>query len=294
MHLPSSRAVSVFISLVLGFAVSSRGQQDFSSVEIKTTKVSGNVHMLEGAGGNIAVLTGTDGVLIVDTQYAPLASKIETALKNLAPGKLHYIVNTHWHGDHTGGNEILGKGAAIVSHDNVRRRLAEKKEPAVAKSGLPQITHDHGVTLHFNDEVIRVRALSPGHTDGDSLVFFTRANVVHTGDQFINGKFPFVDLGSGGDLAGYIRNVEIALKEIPADAKIIPGHGPLATMADLKRFHEMLLETTAMIREAISEGRTLEQVKARGLPEKWSTWGTGFINSSRWLEITYNALKSSN
>jgi glyoxylase-like metal-dependent hydrolase (beta-lactamase superfamily II) len=276
---------------VLLAAFAAQAQQDFSNVQIKATHVAGNVHMLEGAGGNIGVLTGTDGLLIVDSQFAPLASKIESALREINPGELHYLVNTHWHGDHTGGNEFFGRQAAIVAHENVRRRLAERAEPRVAKEGLPEITHDHGVTLHFNDEVIRVIALPPGHTDGDSLVLFTKANVLHMGDQFFNGRFPFVDVGSGGDVAGYLRNVETALKMVPSGAKIIPGHGPLGTREDLERFHQMLLETTGLVRKAIEEGKTVEQVKQAGLPEKWRDWGTGFINTSRWLEIAYNNLK---
>lgn len=267
-------------------------QQDFASVEIKVTPVAGNVHMLEGAGGNIGVLVGTDGVLMVDNQFAPLAPKIEAVLKRLSPGGLHYVVNTHWHGDHTGGNEHFGRQARIVAHENVRRRLAEKTDPKVAREGLPQVTYDQGVTLHFNDEVIRVVALPPGHTDGDSLVLFTRANVLHMGDQFFNERFPFVDLGSGGNVEGYLRNVARALELAPPGVRIIPGHGRLATVEDLRQFHDMLVETIGIVRRAIAEGKNLDQVKAAGLPEKWNSWGTGFINTSRWLEITYNSLKA--
>ncbi|MBL9135864.1 MAG: MBL fold metallo-hydrolase [Verrucomicrobiales bacterium] len=276
-----------FLPACLGLA-----QGNFDNVTIKTTPVAGDVHMLEGAGGNIGVCIGSDGVLIVDTQFAPLAPKIEAALKRLGDGKLHYVLNTHWHGDHTGGNEFFGKQGTVIAHDNVRRRLTEKTNPAVAPEGLPDITHDQGLTLHFNGETIRVVSLPPGHTDGDCYVYFTKSKVLHLGDQFFNGKFPFIDLGSGGEVAGYVRNVETALKLAPPDAKIIPGHGPLATVDDLRRFRDMLVETTGIVRKAIEAGKTLDQVKEAGLPEKWKDWGTGFINTSRWLEITYNSLKA--
>lgn len=267
-------------------------QGNFDNVTVKTTPVAGDVHMLEGAGGNIGVCIGADGVLIVDTQFAPMAPKIEAALRRLGEGKLQYVLNTHWHGDHTGGNEFFGKHGTVVAHDNVRRRLVEKTNPSVAPEGLPDITHDQGLTLHFNGETIRVISLPPGHTDGDSYVYFVKAKVLHLGDQFFNGKFPFIDLGSGGEVAGYLRNVETALKIAPPDAKIIPGHGPLATVEDLRRFRDMLVETTGIVQKAIDAGKSLEQVKATGLPEKWKEWGTGFINTQRWLEITYNSLKS--
>lgn len=275
------------VSLCL--ATVAAAQQDFSKVEIKTIPVAKNIYMLEGAGGNIGVSVGPDGLLIVDDQFAPLAEKIDAALKKLDPGALRFVLNTHWHGDHTGGNAYFGsRHADIVAHANVRRRLAGKS--GAKKEELPVITFDQSASVHFNGEEIKLLHHGPGHTDGDSIIHFTGANVVHMGDQFFNGRFPYVDLGSGGDVAGYIRTVEAVLARIPPDAKIIPGHGPLATVDDLKRFHEMLLETTGVVKKAIAEGKSLGDVKAAGLPEKWKDWGTGFINTSRWLEISYNSL----
>jgi glyoxylase-like metal-dependent hydrolase (beta-lactamase superfamily II) len=264
-------------------------QRDFSKVEIKATPVAKTVYLLEGAGGNIGVSAGPDGVLIVDDQFAPLAPKIEAALKQLSPGKLKFVLNTHWHGDHVGGNAHFGKDAPVIAHTNVRKRLANQAE--TAKEALPVITFDDSLALHFNGDEIRVLHLPPGHTDGDSVIHFTGANVVHMGDLFFNGQFPFVDLGSGGDVAGYTKDVGEVLKKVPADAKIIPGHGPLATVADLKRFHAMLVETTGLVQQAIATGKTLEQIKAAGVPEPWQAWGTGFISTSRWLETCYNSLK---
>jgi glyoxylase-like metal-dependent hydrolase (beta-lactamase superfamily II) len=266
-------------------------QQDFSKVQIKSTHVAGNVHMLEGAGGNIGVSTGPDGLLIVDDQFAPLAEKIDAALQKLeAGGPLKFVLNTHWHGDHTGGNAFFGRKASIIAHANVRKRLAAKSD--TPKEALPVITQDEGLSVHFNGEEIRMIPLGPGHTDGDSVIHFTKSGVVHMGDQFFNGRFPFIDLGSGGSVEGYAKNVGNVLQTLPDDVKIIPGHGALATKKDLKAFHDMLVETTGIVRKAITEGKSLEQVKAAGLPEKYKEWGTGFINSARYLEIVYNNLKS--
>ena len=263
-------------------------QRDMSNVQIKATAVAGNIHMLEGQGGNIAVSTGPDGVLIVDNQFAPLAEKITAAIEKLDQGPIRFVLNTHWHGDHTGGNAHFGKKASIIAQSNVRKRLAGKSD--TAKEALPVVTFDDTASVHFNGEEIRLIHLGPGHTDGDSIIHFTKSGVVHMGDLFFNGRFPFVDLGSGGDVAGLLKNVEAALQMIPADAKIIPGHGALGTRADLEKYRDMLLDTTGLMKKAIADGKTLADVKAAGLPEKYKDWGTGFINASRWIEISYNSL----
>ncbi len=271
-------------------------QQDFSKVEVKATHVAGAVHMLTGSGGNIGVSVGPDGILIVDDQFAPLAEKIRAALKTLGEGKLKFVLNTHWHGDHTGGNAEFGREAPILAHENVRKRLAaggkvagRAIEPA-PKGALPVITFEDGISVHFNGEEIRMLHLPPGHTDGDSVVLFTGSNVVHMGDLVFAGHFPFVDLDSGGDVEGLANDVEAVLAKAPADAKVISGHGPLSTMEDLRAYHGMLLETTEIVRERIAAGRTLDQAKAEGLPEKWSSWGSAFIPTDRWIEIVYRSL----
>lgn len=280
------------LPLFLGALVTSvpaLAQRDFANVEIRSTPVSKTVHMLEGAGGNIGVSAGPDGVLVVDDQFAPLAEKITAKLKELNPTAPRFVLNTHWHGDHTGGNAHFGsQGANIIASANVRERLAKKSDSQPAE--LPVVTYESGASVHFNGEEIRLIALAPGHTDGDSLVWFTGAKVLHMGDQFFSGKFPFIDLGSGGDVAGYLANVEKALALIPSDTRVIPGHGPLSTVEDLKAFRDMLVETTGVVKKAIAAGKSLEQVKTEGLPEKWKSWGTGFINTSRWLEICFNSL----
>ncbi len=282
------KTTTLLLATLLTTTTLALAQRDFANVEIKTTHVAGNVYMLEGAGGNIGVSVGADGLLIVDDQFLPLAPKIEAALEKLDKGPLKFVLNTHWHGDHTGGNPHFGRKAHIIAHTNVRKRLADKSD--TPKEALPVITFDDSLAVHFNGEEITVLHLPPGHTDGDSVIHFTKSGVVHMGDQFFNGKFPFIDLGNGGDVAGYVQNVGAVLKKLPTGGKIIPGHGPLATREDLEKFHQMLVETTGLVRKAIDEGKTLEQVKAAGLPDKWKDWGTGFINTSRWLEIVFNNL----
>ena len=283
------------LAILLMSATNTPAQQDFSKVEIKATKVSGNIYMLQGSGGNIGVSVGADGILIVDDQFAPLADKIKAALKTLGEGKLKFILNTHYHGDHTGGNVVFGPDAPIIAQTNVRKRLQQPpqgQQPA-PKEALPVITFDQSVSVHFNGEEIRVLHFPHGHTDGDAIIFFTSSNVVHMGDDFFNGMFPFVDIDSGGDVAGYVKNVGDVLGKLPAGAKIIPGHGPLATADDLKKFHDMLVTTTSIVQQKIKAGKTLEQIKTEGLPDEWQSWGEGFIKTDRWIETIYRSFTAS-
>ena len=287
----------LMIVLAISPALSTKAQ-DFSKVEITASKVAGNVHMLQGAGGNIGVSVGPDGILIVDDQFAPLADKIKAALKTLGEGKLKFVLNTHWHGDHTGGNAQFGPEAPIIAHDNVRRRLATEQRielfksttPASPKEALPVITFDKSLSVHFNGEEIKVIHFPQGHTDGDSIIFFTNSNFVHMGDDFFVAKFPFVDLDTGGSVQGLTKNIGEIIPKLAADVKIIPGHGPLATVDDLKQFHNMLKETTAIVQGKMKAGKTMEQIKAEGLPAEWTSWGTGFIKTDVWLEIIYRSL----
>lgn len=272
-------------------------QQDFSKVEIKASKVDGNIYMLQGSGGNIGVSVGSDGILIVDDQFAPLADKIKAALKTLGDGKLKFVLNTHWHGDHTGGNVVFGPDAPIIAHDNVRKRLATEQKsgvfkrttPASPKEALPVITFDQSLSVHFNGEEIRVIHFPHGHTDGDSIIFFTNSNVVHMGDDFFSGRFPFVDLESGGNVEGLTKNIGDVIQKLPTGVKLIPGHGPISTLDDLKQYHRMLLETTALVRQKMGAGKTIEQIKVEGLPEEWKPWGTGFIKTDQWIETIYRS-----
>ncbi len=273
-------------------------QQDFSKVTLKTTHVRGNIYMINGTGGNIGVSVGPDGILIVDDKFAPLADKIRAALKDIGQGDLKFILNTHWHGDHTGGNRVFGPEAPIIAHTNVRKRLMREQHvlgrtiPPAPREAWPVITFDQSVSIHFNGEEIKAIHFPHGHTDGDVVIFFTGSNVVHMGDDFFSGRFPFVDLNSGGDVEGLIKNVEAIMKQLPADVKIIPGHGPVSTLDDLKLYHQMLVETTDIVRRKMAAGKSLDEIKAEGLPDKWASWGSGFIPTERWIEIVYRSLSS--
>lgn len=277
-------------------AAPASAQQDFSAVEVTGEHVAGAVHMLTGAGGNIGVSAGEDGILIVDDQFAPLADKIRAALAEISPGDLEFVVNTHFHFDHTGGNAIFGKEALIVAHTNVRKRLAEgagvrgrPAEPA-PKEALPVVTYDDGVSIHFNGEEIVIGHLTGGHTDGDSFIYFTESNVVHLGDQFFAGRFPFVDVGNGGNAVGLRDSIGEVLDHLPADAKVIPGHGPLSSVEDLKTYHRMLAECVAAVKAGKDAGKAVEEIQAAGLPDEWKGWASGFINESVFITSIFESL----
>jgi glyoxylase-like metal-dependent hydrolase (beta-lactamase superfamily II) len=206
------------------------------------------------------------------------------------------VLNTHWHGDHTGGNATFGPEAPIIAQENVRKRLSSSQHvrgndiAASPAEALPVITFQDSVTVYFNGEEIRVIHYPHGHTDGDSVIFFTKSNVVHMGDDFFAGRFPFVDLESGGSVQGMTAGVEKVLAQIPADAKVIPGHGALSTVNDLKAYHHMLVATTEIVQKQIKARKTLEQIQAAGLPAEWKEWGSGFIDTKTWIETIYNSM----
>ena len=288
--------LSILAVAVALLAAPVAAQQDFSAVEVTGEHVAGAVHMLTGAGGNIGVSAGEDGILIVDDQFAPLADKIRAALAEISPGDLEFVVNTHFHFDHTGGNAIFGKEALIVAHTNVRKRLAEgagvrgrPAEPA-PKEALPVVTYDDGVSIHFNGEEIVIGHLTGGHTDGDSFIYFTDSNVVHLGDQFFAGRFPFVDVGNGGNAVGLRDSIGEVLDHLPADAKVIPGHGPLSSVEDLKTYHRMLAECVAAVKAGKDAGKAVEEIQAAGLPDEWKGWASGFINESVFITSIFESL----
>jgi len=277
-------------------ALPAAAQRDFSGVEIKTIPVAGNVTMLEGSGGNIGVSAGADGLLIIDDQFAPLADKIKAALAAISSGDLVFVLNTHFHGDHAGGNEVFGLEAIIVAHANVRERLASgqgvrgQSVPAAPAVALPVITFDEGMSIHFNGEHIELFYAPAGHTDTDSIIYFHGSNVVHMGDHFFAGRFPFIDIASGGSAKGYERNVGRALQEIPDDVKIIPGHGPLSEKKDLQLFHDMLVSSIETVQKGIDAGKSVDDIKATGLSSKWDGWGSGFINNDTWITTLFDSL----
>ncbi|HEX4001995.1 MAG TPA: MBL fold metallo-hydrolase [Candidatus Acidoferrales bacterium] len=280
--------------------------QDFSKVEIKVTKVSGNVYMLEGSGGNIAASLGDDGILMVDTEYAPLAGKIQAALKGIGITNkpVRFVVNTHYHGDHSDGNAAFADaGATILANENLRRRLEEGssigngpggsinvKQAPQPKDALPTITYDRGVDIYLNGEKIEVEHMPAAHTDGDSVVFFSTNRVLHMGDIFVRYGFPFIDLNGGGSVQGMIAACDKALAEFPPDTKVIPGHGALATMDDLRDYVKMLKDTTAAVQKALTDGKSLSQMKQEKILGPWQKYSGNFVNSDAFLEEIYNSL----
>ena len=265
-------------------------------VEVNVTPVGGAVHMLEGAGGNLGVSAGEDGVLIIDDQFDWIAPKIRAALSKLGSGKPKFILNTHWHGDHTGGNKVFGADGTIVAHENVRQRLESggsvlgRDAPPAPRVALPVITFDEELSVHFNGERIRAHHMPRAHTDGDIVIFFTKSNVVHMGDTFFAERFPFVDLGSGGSVPGLIAGIEGVLPQIPKSAAIIPGHGPVSTIDGLKTYLAMLKKTAAIVKDGMDAGMSKEEIVAKGLGEKWKGWGSGFIDEERWIGILHESL----
>ena len=299
--------VLIFGSINTGFAhirhiggVRNEAQTQQQEVVIKTIKVGGNVYMLEGQGGNIGVSVGEDGIAMIDTQFAPLAPKIKAALKALGSEEPKFVFNTHWHGDHTGGNAEFGMKSFIIAHTNVRKRMMTGSStpgrviPAAPKLALPFLTYEQSMNVHINGEDVRLVHFPKGHTDGDTFVFFPKSNVVHLGDQFFAGRFPFVDLNSGGTIQGLVQNLTNVIAQLPADVKIIPGHGPVSTLDDLKTYRQTIIETTDIVQKSMMSGKTLEQLKKEGLPAKYQSWGTGFIKTDRWIETIYNSYSKKN
>jgi len=278
--------------------------QDFAAARIETHRLTPNLFMLELIGegaGNIALSTGADGAVLVDTQFAPLNAKILAAVKAAGGSDVKYVINTHWHGDHTGGNEPLGKaGAVIIAHDNVLTRMSSEQfmaafdqrvppAPAVAR---PVVTFPSRTTFHLNGEVVQVVHVLNAHTDGDSIVHFTNANVIHTGDTYMKDVYPFIDVSSGGSIDGFIASADAVLSRANATTKIIPGHGALASKADLQRFHDMLVSVRGKIQALIDQGMSEnEVVAAKPTAEFDAAWGQGFMNPENFTRFSYQSLK---
>lgn len=289
----------------LGLFACAASAQNFDRVEIRTTKLTDTIYMLQGAGGNIGLSVGPDAVFMIDDQYAPLSPKIEAAIKSITPKPVNFVVNTHWHGDHTGGNANIGKsGAYIIAHDNVRRRLdsdqfidfMRSKVAPSPKEVLPVVTFSQDVTFHINGDEVNMFHVPVAHTDGDGIVHFRRANIIHMGDVYFNGFYPFIDYSSGGTPDGFIAAVERVLKladDRLADdrTRIIPGHGPLASRADLTAYRDMLVGTIGNIKKLVAEGKVLDEVVAAkptaAFDEKW---GKGFVPPARYIEMVMKGL----
>jgi len=274
--------------------------QNFDTVQVTSTKVAGNVHMLVGAGGNIGLMAGDDAAFVVDDQFAPLTPKILAAIKAITPQPVRFVMNTHWHFDHTGGNEnMVGQaGALIFAHENVRKRMSteqfiealNRKQPASPRGALPVITFNDTVSFHLNGDSIVVFHVAPAHTDGDAMVMFTKANVVHTGDVFVSAGFPFVDRSSGGTINGIISATERLLTVTNADTKIIPGHGPLSDRARVKAYHDMLVVMRDRMKKEIAAKHTVDQVLASKITAEYDKdWPNG---RERFLRILYQEISA--
>jgi len=271
-------------------------------VEIKVQQLTEHVYMLEGRGGNIGLSIGDDGVFMIDDQYAPLTPAILEAIGRLTDQPVKFVLNTHWHGDHTGGNENLGKaGAIIVAHDKVRERMSTEqfrkliggRTPPAADAALPMVTFNDRISFFMNDDEIQVFHVAPAHTDTDSMIYFSSADVLHTGDVFFNKRFPFIDVDLGGSVDGTIAAANLALEMTTEKTKIIPGHGPLASRQDLMDYRDILLTVRNSVAELIGRNCTLEEVLAEKLTERLNeTWNWNFINGDRLVELIYADLSA--
>jgi cyclase len=298
----SLRQAGLGIILSLGLSLGSTvviAQPNLDSVEIKTIPIAEGIYMLMGEGGNIGVSVGEDGTFIVDDQFAPLSDKIKAAIAQLTDKPVKFVLNTHWHFDHIGGNEnFADAGAIIVAHDNVRQRMATEQViealgrtvPPSPEGALPMVTFQNGTTFHMNDLTIGVQHLSlPAHTDGDSIVYFEEANVLHTGDTYFNGSYPFIDTSSGGSLLGMITAAEQMLAFTNDETQIIPGHGPLSNKAELEVYTALLKGVQDKVNTAIASGLTVEEFIASNPTAQYDeSWGSGFVNPSQFLTILYN------
>src|ERR1044071_8157750 len=276
-------------------------RDDFSDGEIKVSKVGGNVYMLKGAGGNIGFSVGRDGIVLVDDQFAPLADKIKAALKAITDKPVRFVINTHYHFDHIDGNADFQKDAPVIAHHNVRKRLESGGAPGnlgsvkqemkpAAREALPILTFSQDVTIHLNGEDIRILHYPSGHTDGDSMIYFPQSNVVHMGDDFVTYGFPFIDLAGGGSVEGMIFAAEDVIAKLPSDVKLIPGHGEVSTLDDVREFVAMMKETRGVVEVAIKAGKGLEQMKQEKILEAWKRWSGDFISSEAFIETLYNDL----
>lgn len=290
-----------FLLWIGGVAGVARAQTspDFDKVEMKTIPVSGGIYMLMGAGGNIGVSAGEDGVFLVDDQYAPLHPKIIDAVKKINSRPIRFVLNTHWHWDHTGGNELMGKaGVLIVAHDNVRKRMStdqfvaafNRNNPASPKEALPIVTFNDTVTFHYNNDEIHAFHVEPAHTDGDAIIHFRRANVIHTGDVYTSTNYPFIDLSSNGSVNGFIIAAEHVLKLANPDTKIIPGHGPLSNAKELQRFRDMLVTIRDRISNQIRSGKTVEQIVASKPTAEFDEWRKGTRSPEEFVKTVYQDL----
>lgn len=291
------RYTILLCSLLLSFPALAQ----FEDVTIKSTHVGGSIHMLEGRGGNLGLSVGEDGVFLVDDQYAPLTDRILAAIRALSDAPVRFVINTHWHSDHTGGNEQLGAGGSVVvAHDNVRERMStdqfmaafKRDVPASPEAALPLVTFNDRITFHFNGEAIRVYHVAAAHTDGDSIIHFPESNVIHMGDIFFSQTYPFIDRSSGGSVQGMIGAVTLGLGLCDSKTMVIPGHGSLSNCAELEDYGEMLSDVSDAVQALIDQGKSLQEViDARPTADFDEKRGKGWIKPDKFTEFVYNSLQ---
>ncbi len=278
----------------------STAQEGGGQVDIVTVPVAQGLYMLQGAGGNIGVFIGSDGVFMIDDQYAPMTEKIKVAIRNLTKQSVKFLVNTHWHSGHTEGNTNMKQaGAVIIAHEKVRERLLYGGEikalnhvvaPAPI-AALPVITFSENVTFYWNGDTLNIEHIGPAHTDGDSVIYFKKANVVHTGDLYFNGFYPFIDASSGGSVAGMVEAIENILSRTDESTKIIPGHGSLSDKKELEAYRQMLATVHTRIRSLKNKGKTLDEiVAAKPTADFDEKWGKGLLAPDKWVEVVYSSL----
>ena len=275
-------------------------QTNFDTIQVRSQALRGGVYMLTGAGGNIGLSVGDDGAFIVDDQYAPLTPKILAAIGAITSKPIRFVVNTHWHGDHTGGNENVGKtGAVIVAHNNVRKRMSveqfnevfNRRTPPSPAGALPVVSFSDSITFHWNGDDLVAFHIPPAHTDGDAIVHFSKADVVHMGDTFFATGYPFVDVSSGGNVNGIIGVADRVLAMCKPNTIVIPGHGPVSNCENLREYRNMVASIRDKVRAEMQKGRTLEQLKAAGLTADYDAkWGRGFIQPPVFVELVYRSL----
>ena len=274
-------------------------QQNWDTITVKAQPLRGGVYLITGSGGNIGLSTGSDAAFLVDDQYAPLTPKLLAAVAGVTSQPIRFVLNTHWHGDHTGGNENIGKtGALLVAHDNVRKRMsteqfmaANRRVPPSPPGALPVVTFTDSVTFHINGDALVAFHVPAAHTDGDVIVYFTKADIIHMGDGMMTISYPYVDLSSGGNVAGFVTAADRALTICGPQTIVIPGHGGVTDCAGLREWRDMIVTVRDRVRAEMQKGRTLEQIQAAALTASFDArWGKGFIQPPRFVESVYRSL----